>query len=268
MNIVRVNKNKEYTTISNIFLKDKNLSLKAKGFLAVVMSLSDNWDFTINGICAILKEGKSSVYTTIDELKKYGYCEYTRIRDEKGLIIGNDYTFNEKPKMVLQYIDNPYPENPNVDNQTQLNTNINNNINEIKKEDTIVSKKDEIDYAYIKKQWETICPMLASIRDLNPKRKKAIANTLKNNNADVDDMIKCFKIIASSEFCKGDNKQAWKATFDWIINDTKSCFNRLLEGEFSKNMYEHKLYESIMKGSDNSNDNVNKKILINGVEYK
>lgn len=72
MNIVRVNKNKEYTTISNIFLKDKNLSLKAKGFLAVVMSLSDNWDFTINGICAILKEGKSSVYTTIYELKKYG----------------------------------------------------------------------------------------------------------------------------------------------------------------------------------------------------
>ena len=71
-------------------------------------------------------------------------------------------------------------------------------------------------------------------------------------------MIKCFKIIASSEFCKGDNNKGWKATFDWIINDTKSCFNRLLEGEFSKNMYEHKLYEAIMKSSDNCNDVVNK----------
>lgn len=178
--------------------------------------------------------------TSISELTNVG---------EKRISIGEKCTSNSENNQAIQYIEINYN---NKDN----------------KEDTNVSKKDGIDYAYIKEQWEAICPMLASIRDLNPKRKKAIANTLKNNNANVDDMIKCFKIIASSEFCKGDNKQAWKATFDWIINDTKSCFNRLLEGEFSKNMYEHKLYESIMKGSDNSNDNVNKKILINGVEYK
>ncbi|WP_299230228.1 helix-turn-helix domain-containing protein [uncultured Bacteroides sp.] len=135
--------------------------------------------------------------------------------------------------------------------------------------DKSISKKDEIDYDYIKQQWEEICCMLATIRELNPKRKKAIANTLKNNNANVEDLIKCFKIIASSEFCKGDNKQGWKATFDWIINDTKSCFNRLLEGEFSKNMYERKLYEAIINNvTDGNVDESKKKVVINGQIYK
>ena len=111
--------------------------------------------------------------------------------------------------------------------------------------------------------------MLASIREIDRKRRKAIDNLLKNHNAKVDDLIKCIKIISISSFCHGNGNKGWKATFDWIINDTKSCFNRLLEGEFSKNMYEHKLYEAIIKGSDSNNDdNVNKKVLINGVEYK
>lgn len=172
---------------------------------------------------------------------------------EKRISIGEKCTSNSENNQAIQDIEINYN---NKDN----------------KEDTSISKKDEIDYAYIKEQWEIICPMLASIRDLNPKRKKAIANTLKNNNANVDDMIKCFKIIASSEFCKGDNKQAWKATFDWIINDTKSCFNRLLEGEFSKNRYEHELYEKIINGNTNiinkEENNKNNNIVINGQIYR
>lgn len=148
MNRIKVNKNKDYTTISNIFLKDNNLSLKAKGFLAVIMSLDDNWDFTINGICSVLKEGKTSIYNTISELKEYGYCNYLTIRDEKGIITGNDYTFNEKPNMANPCVDNPYMEKPNVGNQPQLSTNTNKVNNKQNKEYT---KKDD----FFEECWKT-----------------------------------------------------------------------------------------------------------------
>lgn len=116
MNKVTCIKNKNYTTISNVFMRDKNLSLKAKGFLALVMTLPNDWDFTINGIAKIIKEGKSAIYSTIDELKEQGYCNVVIVRNDKGVILGNNYSFFEEP-----HKDEPYLENPNMDNQTQIN---------------------------------------------------------------------------------------------------------------------------------------------------
>lgn len=117
MNKVSRVKNDNFTVISNVFLKDKNLSLKAKGFLSVIMGLPPDWEFSISGICAIIKEGKTAVYSVINELKDANYCTMTVCRDEKGQIAGNDYTFYEEP-----HADCPHTENPNMDNQPQLNT--------------------------------------------------------------------------------------------------------------------------------------------------
>nr|DAQ19268.1 MAG TPA: Dna polymerase B [Caudoviricetes sp.] len=114
MNKVTRIKNANYTTISNVFLRDKELSLKAKGLLATILSLPEDWDFSIKGICATIKEGTTAVYSAIDELKERGYCKVVTNRNEKGMIVGNDYTFYEDPSM----------ENLNVGNQTQINTNI------------------------------------------------------------------------------------------------------------------------------------------------
>ena len=114
MNKVTRIKNANYTTISNVFLRDKELSLKAKGLLATILSLPEDWDFSIKGICATIKEGTTAVYSAIDELKEHGYCKVVTNRNEKGMIVGNDYTFYEYPSM----------ENLNVGNQTQINTNI------------------------------------------------------------------------------------------------------------------------------------------------
>lgn len=114
MNKVTRIKNANYTTISNVFLRDKELSLKAKGLLATILSLPENWDFSIKGICATIKEGTTAVYSAIDELKEHGYCKVVTNRNEKGMIVGNDYTFYEDPSM----------ENLNLGNQTQINTNI------------------------------------------------------------------------------------------------------------------------------------------------
>lgn len=127
MNKVTRKKTSKYTTISNGFLRDKNLSLKAKGFLTVIMALPDDWDFSIKGICSVLKEGKTSVYSAVQELKENRYCKTTPSRDEKGLIIGLDYVFyeepyKEEPNKEEPQQDNPHTENRDMDNMPQLNT--------------------------------------------------------------------------------------------------------------------------------------------------
>jgi hypothetical protein len=127
MNKITRKKNQDYTVMSNVFLKDRNLSIKAKGFLAVVMGLPEDWEFSINGLCSILKEGKTAIYNVIDELKGYGYCNVVMCRDELGRISGSDYTFFEEPQIELPQTDKPYTENPDtvkpdMDNTTQLNT--------------------------------------------------------------------------------------------------------------------------------------------------
>ena len=122
MNKVSRRKTSKYTTISNVFLRDKNLSLKAKGFLTVVMALPDDWDFSIKGICSILKEGKSAIYGVVQELKENRYCKTTPSRDEKGLILGLDYMFYEEPYEEEPQQDNPHTENRDMDNMPQLNT--------------------------------------------------------------------------------------------------------------------------------------------------
>ena len=127
MNKVTRKKTSKYTTISNGFLRDNNLSLKAKGFLTVIMALPDDWDFSIKGICSVLKEGKTSVYSAVQELKENRYCKTTPSRDEKGLIIGLDYVFyeepyEEEPNKEEPQQDNPHSENRDMDNMPQLNT--------------------------------------------------------------------------------------------------------------------------------------------------
>ena len=99
MNTIKRVKNDNYTKISNNFIRDKNLSLKAKGFLSLVMSLPSDWDFSINGICAVIKEGKTSIYSVIKELRINNYCSYS-IYKNKGRIIKHNYIFYDTPYFI------------------------------------------------------------------------------------------------------------------------------------------------------------------------
>ena len=244
MNKVTRKKTSKYTTISNGFLRDKNLSLKAKGFLTVVMALPDNWDFSIKGICSVLKEGKTSIYSAVQELKENRYCKTTPSRDEKGLIIGLDYVFyeepyEEEPNKEEPQQDNPHPENQDMDNMPQINTKDDKESNRTKdlpnkeEKDKSFSKKERIDYDAIIKYWNETNPTLSSVRMLNDDRKKQIRTLLASNNATVDDLMKAIKIISMSSFCQGKNDRNWRASFDWLIKDTKSCFSRLFEGVYA-----------------------------------
>ena len=110
MEVIRVIKNKNYTTISNQLFKNKTISLKAKGLMAYLLSLPNDWNLSINGIVACSKEGRRSIGNTIKELISAGYIERKQVRD-KGKFIGYDYFVFEQPKRSFAETDKSFTDN-------------------------------------------------------------------------------------------------------------------------------------------------------------
>ena len=98
MAVFRVDKNRGYTVMSNYHLKDKSISLKAKGLLSMILSLPDEWNYTTRGLAAICKEGVESIGTTLKELETVGYLGREQVRDERGRIKDVEYTIYERPQ--------------------------------------------------------------------------------------------------------------------------------------------------------------------------
>lgn len=119
MAIIRVVKNKDYTVMSNTHLRDKRLSLKAVGLLSIVLSLPDDWHYTINGLVGSVKDGKDSVESAIKELKKNGYLRVDKIYPNGNCNrIQYQYTFFEKSQeVVFQPLENQDIENQEVESQ-------------------------------------------------------------------------------------------------------------------------------------------------------
>ena len=111
MEIIRVIKNRNYSVIANGIFRDKRISLKAKGLLAMLLSLPQNWNLSIEGLTKITKEGRHSITNTITELIENGYIERTQIRD-KGKFVGYQYIVNEKPKSAKPITAKPLTEKP------------------------------------------------------------------------------------------------------------------------------------------------------------
>lgn len=122
MAIFRIEKNKNYTIMSNYHLKEKEMSLKAKGLLSLMLSLPNNWDYTIEGLVAICKENETAVKSTLKELKCFGYLEILKVQNKKGQF-EYEYNIYEKPQSKKPEVENLEVENPSVENQGQLNTN-------------------------------------------------------------------------------------------------------------------------------------------------
>ncbi len=127
--VFKVEKNKNYTVMSNYHLRDKSLSLKAKGLLSFMLSLPDDWDYSLAGLCSICKEGKDAIRSTLKELKDNKYLMIEKHKNSKGLF---EYTYiiYEEPQVEKELThpdtENPYMDNPDMDNPTQINTNIQN----------------------------------------------------------------------------------------------------------------------------------------------
>ena len=97
MSTFRVNKNVNYTVMSNYHLQDKKLSLKAKGLLSYMLSLPDDWDYSLKGLTIGCKDGLDSVRTAVLELEEHGYVRRQKVRNARGQIIDYDYQVYESP---------------------------------------------------------------------------------------------------------------------------------------------------------------------------
>lgn len=117
MAVFRVEKNSGYTVMSNHHLRNQELSLKAKGLLSQMLSLPDNWDYTLKGLSLINREKIDAIREAIRELERAGYIVRSRERDEKGRLRGADYIIYELPQK-------PASDLPTLENPTQLNKDI------------------------------------------------------------------------------------------------------------------------------------------------
>lgn len=144
--ITRKQYDRGFTVIANDFLRDANLSWKAKGIISSVQMLPDNWVLNMRDLQKRSKDGRDSLQSGIKELEKYGYCRKTTNRNEDGTISGVSYEITDKPIFLNPETENPVtvcennleaenpqaenPEtgNPSPDNPPLLNTNSNNNL--------------------------------------------------------------------------------------------------------------------------------------------
>lgn len=202
MSVFRVEKTKNYTIMSNYHLKEKEMSLKAKGLLSLMLSLPDTWDYTIAGLVSICKENETAIKSGLNELRQFGYLQIIKKMPNETNTgrIEYEYIIHEKPiqEDKKQGIENLYIENQPIENHGQLNTNkLNtNNKNNINNENLENSPKTENDNS----------------NNIEKPKKKL---TKKQENA-----IECKKIL--DEFIKDENIEIQKALKDYVeVRKTK-----------------------------------------------
>ena len=112
MAVFRIEKTRDYTVMSNYHLRDMSLSLKAKGLLSLMLSLPENWDYTMKGLARICKDGIDSISGGIRELEAHGYLIRARVRGANGQLGSIEYTILEQPKALSPTQEKPIRENP------------------------------------------------------------------------------------------------------------------------------------------------------------
>lgn len=248
MAVFRVNKNKNYTVISNYHLRDLNLSLRAKGLLSLMYSLPDDWDYSIKGLAAICKEGEKAIRTVLTELEDAGYLTRTRVQDDKGHFSDVIYDIFEEPNQNVEeieenqgfepcaqkrHVDRRHVDDAHVEEGTQLNTILINNTKltnkeseEKEPEDSTAQAKELID------EYNSICgEKLPKAIQITAKRKRAIKARLKTYSR--EEIIKVFSLANESNFLCGDNDRGWKADIDWLLNENNMI--KVLEGRYTNN---------------------------------
>lgn len=161
MGVFRVEKTRNYTVMSNYHFKDRKISWKAKGLLSTMLSLPEDWDYSIKGLEAMSTDGNKAVRSGLKELEQNGYLTRTAIRDEKGIIRDWDYTIYENPLENPNWskefaeilapdvqngqVDNPEVQNAHVDEGHVENAHVENDIQLNTKDINILNNKDKID---------------------------------------------------------------------------------------------------------------------------
>ena len=167
MSVFRIEKTKDFTIMSNYHLRDKNLSLKAKGLLSQMLSLPEEWDYTLAGLAHINKESKDAIRTTILELEKAGYITRHQTTTEGGRFGSNEYVIRERPLPHEPLTENPTTVDPQTaapltENPTQLNT----NPSKTEKEKTELSSTDSLPISQKRNRTEVTAAEMQQYREI------------------------------------------------------------------------------------------------------
>ena len=134
MSIFKIEKNKNYTVMSNHHLRDKNLSYKAKGLLSFMLSLPEDWDYSMNGLESISKESIKAIRNILQELEENKYLIRTRMQDNEGKFY-YDYSIYEMPFDINPYYQKGHTVKGRTEKDIQINTNKQNTKKQIDKDD-------------------------------------------------------------------------------------------------------------------------------------
>lgn len=234
MPVFRVEKNKDYTSMSNYHLKDERLSLKAKGLLSVMLSLPEEWDYSVRGLEKICLESKNTINSILNEIERYGYLKRKRIY-KNGKITNWEYLIFEKSQIE----DDLYPKNEDIENQDIENWDnnkiLNNKIlNNNKKE--IIKEKRYFEDDNLNDLFKDFLSVRKKLKAVNSERAITL---LINKLSKYDDKTKIKMIENSIE-------NSWKGIYE-LKEEKKQTFNHYkTQSEREKEVFENFL----AKGDD------------------
>lgn len=194
MAVFRVEKNANYSVMANYHFRDKTLSWKAKGILSNMLSLPDDWDYSLAGLETLASDGMSATRSAIKELEEHGYLVRKPIR-EGGRIRDWEYVIFECPQKEKQQTEILLVENPQVENSTQLNTEQSStDVSSIKQSNT--RKKDIFSNMIIEYSKGLDISIRAEVADLllewlNVRKAKRAAMTEKAISLNLQKLDKC-----------------------------------------------------------------------------
>ena len=195
MSVFKIKKQKNYTVMSNYHLQDKKLSYKAKGLLSFMLSLPEDWDYSISGLVKILKELQDNHYIEIEKIRgSKGYFEY-------------NYLIYEIPKSNPD-MPNPYLDKLDMDMPTQINTNIINTkeIDKSKMPSSISQKHNPLTIKLINKKY-------IDSNDKEIKYYNNLFNELLNNNS-YEDLSQIVDYIVNRVISRGFKDENCKYIFN------------------------------------------------------
>lgn len=250
-NIYRVEKNKNYTVINNEILKRPDLSWKAKGIMAYILSLPDDWVIHLNEIMEHSTDGEASFRSGWRELTDLGYVERKPIRED-GLIKKWETTIYESlelkgncgklTKKDVQSqsnqllgenldVENLDVGNLDVENHKLLNTNIYKVLN-ILNTDFIkrTDKEEKLIQEFLEKiiiSWNEI-DELHELKNIDDKRLSVLSDRL--NEYGVYSIFEVIDNIKGNKYLRGYGNNKWKCTFDWVIKERN--YLKILENQY------------------------------------
>ena len=198
MAVFRVEKSRGYTVMSNHHLRNKELSLKAKGLLSQMLSLPEDWDYTLAGLSHINRESIDAIRTAVWELEKAGYITRRQGRDEKGKMTAIEYTIYEQPQppeLEKPTLENPTAGNPVLENPTTGNPTSENPMQIIKEEQkTNLSKKE-------KPNTDTQSTHSIPIHSPNPSPFEGAAQPPERKRKEPNDAYRVYEEIIKDNIC-------------------------------------------------------------------